>query len=137
MLLFPNTELAVRDWLRARPDVTDLLESTNRVDLEPHTDLPCVVVYRAGGTTDPYLPLDRAILGVDCWGTTRSRMAAMNLSVAVSTALTNLASENLNDDVFGLTALVESVLYAPSPEGRHRYAVTTVVTARSLTALAV
>lgn len=133
---FPNTELAVRDWLRSQASLTDLLGGTAKIDLDPDPTLPCVVVYRAGGTTDAYVPLDRALLGFDCWGTERSRKAAMDLQVALTNCLSGLASEDLNSEVFGYSALVESVLYAPDAGGRHRYVVTALVTARRREALA-
>jgi hypothetical protein len=136
---YPNTELAVRNWLRGKQSLTSLLtapaatrglQATALVDLDPHPELPCVVVYRAGGQTDANLPLDRAVLGFDCWGTSSSRKSAMDLQVALLGALTGMASEPLGPDVYGYHALVQSALWSPDPGGRSRYVVTAVVTAR-------
>lgn len=136
---FPNTELAVRNWLRTQqplialltaPAATRGLQPTALIDLEPHAELPCVVVYRAGGQTDANLPLDRAVLGFDCWGTSSSRKSAMDLQLALIEALSGMASEPLGTGVHGYHALVESAVWAPDPGGRSRYVITATVIAR-------
>lgn len=134
---YPNTELAVRDWLRTKESLVSLLNGTGQIELVADPVLPCVSLYRAGGTTDSMIPLDRAVIRFDCWGTERSRAAAMNLQVALVDCLSAMASEPLGEDVFGYNALIESVLWVPDEGGRSRYVVTALVTTRSLTALAV
>jgi hypothetical protein len=138
--LFPNAELGLRTWLRARTALVDALTAwgatSNEIDLDPDPALPCVVVYRAGGRIDPYMPTDAVVFGFDVLGkSTGSRQSAMDVQVALLGVLWQMQGALLAPGVRGLGCTIESSLWSPYSDGRARYVTTAVVPIRS-TALA-
>jgi hypothetical protein len=132
---YPATELAVRDYLRTQASLIALLANdTRRIDFKaPADDRPCIVIYRVGGFTSDYLPLDTATLAADCWG--GSFKASLDLKTELKNSLSSIVSVMLNAETYGGSASVVSDLWTPDPGGRARHTVTFVVSAR-LTAAA-
>lgn len=132
-VVFPNAEVAVRDWLRGQDPLLTVLGQPSTIDLQPDDTLPCLVVYRAGGRPDPYVPLVNAAMSFDCWGPgqSRSRGKSMEIRDALLGVLWSMAAVTLAPGVRGDGAQIESDLWFPDPSGRARYVVTAMVQLRS------
>ena len=83
-----------------------------------------------------YDPRDNAVMSFDCWGTSTSRMAALDLADALCDDLYAMAQEPLNDSVYGYGAQIASTIWMPDTGGRSKYVVTAVVSARKATSAA-
>ncbi len=132
---FPATEMAVRDWLRTRPSLLELLSNdSRRIDVEPHPSAACIAVHRVAGRSVRNLPIDYASLSWHCWspaGTGASRMTAQRLSVALQGEIESLQSPTpFNADTIGLAGEWLGSYYSPGQGDRHRYVVNGNIAAR-------
>ena len=136
---FPDTEGAIRTWLRAQPAVTALVGQRVFFGIPKaatEATFPLVTVQLVSTVPDPSeAPVDRSLIQIDCWG---SLDASGNGQKAAATALVNTIRALLHSitqptpmgtvTVFG--ANVESVTWLPDPTNdRPRYVLTAEVTA--------
>lgn len=134
---FPDAEMSFRDFLRAQTSILAALEarggSSDDIDLDPSKALPCVVVYRAGGRPDPYVPVTKAAIGLDVWGTaTGSRLSAMEILKPLLGVLWSIKAQTvLVPGVVAMSWTTESASWFPDPSGRPRYTILGVLQYRS------
>jgi hypothetical protein len=136
---FPDTEGAIRTWLRAQPAVTALVGQRVFFGIPKgatEATFPLISVQLVSTVPDPSeAPIDRALLQIDCWG---SLDASGNGQKAAATALVNTVRALLHSitqptpmgtvTVFGCN--VESVTWLPDPTNdRPRYSLSAEVTA--------
>jgi hypothetical protein len=139
--LAPNPEKALRAWLRGQSELVAALtawgSTSNEIDLAPDELLPCVVVYRAGGRPDVYVPTDVVVFGLDVLGkSTGSRQSAMDVQDALSGVLWKLENALLSPGVRATGCTLEQTgVWSPYSDGRARYVNTALVPIRR-TALA-
>jgi hypothetical protein len=125
-----DAEGAVRDWLKAEPGVVAVVGAAGvwlgRIP-EGVVSYPLVVVTNVGGFVDPYLPVDTALLQMDCWGANNRDIAGSGAAArAVANAVWNLAADTvLRAGVVALGASVETrPFWSPDPvSGRARHIV--------------
>ena len=140
---FPDTEGAIRSWLRDQLAVRAVVG--NRVffgvpKAATEATFPLVTVQLVSTVPDPSeAPIDRSLIQIDCWG---SLDASGNGQKAAATALVNTIRALCHSitqptpmgtvTVFGCN--VESVTWLPDPTNdRPRYSVTAEVTAITTT----
>lgn len=142
MTAFPDTEGAVRAWLRSAPDVSALVGQRVFFGVPKgatEATFPLVVVQRVGGGDDPSeAPVDIALVQLDCWGGIDD---SGNGRKAQATALVNAVRSAAADLRSPITPIpnvvlhgvnVESVVWLPDADNdRPRYVVTAEVTAIS------
>lgn len=134
---WPDVEAGVRDYLKADAGVAAIVSTRvfygvprgGTGDLA--AQLPLITVRQVGGVEDPSeAPIEQALVQIDCWG--RSHTAAVAVRNAVRDALASIrGATQLNAEVVGYGAQVESVLFTPDPSDVPRYSVTALVTARA------
>lgn len=135
---WPDVEGGVRAYLRADGDVRAALGGSQRVFFGVPTSptWPLAVVSRVGGGSDTSdVPIDLALIQVDCWGAittagTGDKAGATALVNAVRSALEAMGDHTATPTCRLVGADVESVLWLPDPDNdRPRYALTAEVTA--------
>lgn len=79
--LYPSDELVAISYIGSIPDIagiggTNLVATTLPADVDPSTNQPAawtktgfITVAVVGGSPDPLLPVNRAVMQVDCWAT--------------------------------------------------------------------
>lgn len=131
-----SLEFALRDWLRTRSNVMDLLDADpRRLDLDWRGEERAthVVLYRDGGGQDLYTPTETGFFTLHCYGTTRK--VASDLANAVAYELRRLQAAALNNAVTAYWARVETLAWLPGNAGSQvipRYVVTTSVMATTV-----
>lgn len=131
---WPDTEGAVRDYLRGHTDVTAQVGTRVFFSIPDQPTWPLVVVRRvAGGDDTSEAPLDQAVIQIDCWAAGRNKQQATDVVNAVRQALYELRGATaLNDDVVGYGARIDSIVFLPDPaDDRPRYALTAQITTRA------
>lgn len=126
----PQTEFAVRDWLRTVPSVLALVGNDVRridVDYSGSPDLTHVTMFRSGGALPEMLPFDDAVMTFLCWG--KGRGSALTLATTLAETLRSTREVPLNSSAYLRGARVESLFWNPSDDGIPRYAVIALVTA--------
>lgn len=143
----PDTEGAVRSYLRAHADVAAVVTARVWFAMPNTPTFPCVIVTEIAGTDDTSeAPLDQSMLRIDCWGSLHGngnpdKAAATAVRLAVRQALYDLrtpADVVLGEEPDEVTvrlagAFVQSTTYLPDPtDGRPRYSIVTNITAHRL-----
>lgn len=138
--VFPDTEGAMRAWLRSHTAVSALVGARVFFGIpKKNPTFPLITVQRIGGGDDVSdAPLDIALLQIDCWGEIDAsgngvKAGATALVNAVRTALRAVGTDTqLTTGVTAHGVNVESVLWLPDPDNdRPRYSVTAEVAAIS------
>lgn len=126
----PDSDKAVRDFLRGRAAVTALVDA-GRIDFAAVSDTsaPSVRVTRVGGGDDTSdAPLDRPLVQIDVWsGSNPSRNQAAALKGAIRDELHRFRTSAMNADVIGHGAVLQSDIYVPDNDftpPRPRYSLT-------------
>ena len=120
-----SVELDMRDYLREQETLMSLLNDDPKrlnMDWTGNLNATHVTLYLAGGSMNDHNPLSRPVLGIHCFGSTRSAAAALSDEVAKQIRAIGPEDRPL------CSATVESVVYLPTTDGVARYVVTTAVT---------
>jgi hypothetical protein len=133
----PDTEGAMRTWLRAQSNITALVG--NRVFLggiPQQTAFPLIVLHQIGGADDESeAPVDNAVITFQCWAATKASASAVTRALRASLQSIRGATDlDANTRCFG--AFVDLTLWQPDPSAtinNARYIVTARVTAIALT----
>jgi hypothetical protein len=137
---WPDTEGALRDWLREQPSLQALVARRVFFGVPRNArQWPLVTVQRVGGAEDiSEAPVDRALVQIDVWGEIDgSGNGDKAGTTAVVNALRSLLGSvkhrtPLNATVDALGVTVAGVAWVPDPaDDRPRYVVTAEVTAVS------
>lgn len=144
---FPDTEGAVRAYLRSHSDVSAIVGTRVFFGVPDSPTFPLIVVARVGGFDETSeAPLDQALVQIDSFGDLHpdtlnhpNKAQATAVNLAVRQALYDLRQPTVVDltdtSVRLCGALIQSDLYRPDPgDGRPRYIVTTQITAALLVA---
>jgi len=130
-----NAEIGVRDWLKAQPAVAAAVG--NRIFLGVPPELarageggyPLIGIHRLYSLVERYLPVDVAVLQLDCWGPMKSQRSAYTAASAAAAALWSLTPNTpLGADMVakGVTDITSQ--WFPDPiSDRPRYIVTATV----------
>ena len=133
--LYGDIESAIKAWAMTGP-IAPLVTAGGRTHIymamPTASPVPSVILSRVGGGIRPAsdLPIDRARISFDCWGTSRAQAQA--LSATLVTELDNLAP-NGGYTVGGVTLAVAEIIlwtWLPDPKAdTARYVVDALVTA--------
>lgn len=126
----PQTELAVRDWLRTVPSLVTLVGNDARkidVDYSGSKDTAHITMFRSGGMPSVWVPLDEAVMTFLCWA--KGRGSALTLATTLVDTLRDTRETALNADAWLRGSTVESINWAPDSDGTPRYAVIARITA--------
>lgn len=129
-MALPDTELAVRDWLRTVPAVTSLVGNDSRridVDYSGSKDLTHITMFRSGGAPAEFLPFDDAVMTFLCWG--KGRGSALTLATTLAETLRSTREVALNANAYLRGCQVASTFWNPDEDGTPRYAVIARITA--------
>lgn len=136
---WPDVEGGVRAYLRADADVQAALGGSQRVffGIPRSPTWPLAVVARVGGGSDSSdVPIDVALVQVDCWGVIDTngyplKAGAWALVNAVRSALERIRERvHVSDSCDLHGAQVTSIVWLPDPDNdRPRYSLTAEVTA--------
>lgn len=138
-LTMPDTEKAVRDWLRGLATVTALVDA-GRIDFAPvsDTNAPSVQIFKVGGGDDLSLaPLDVPLIQIDVRaGAQNSRNQAVALRDQIRAEIQALRPTTVAPHVL-YGGRVLSDVYLPDPDfspptPRHRFALTFECVARTV-----
>lgn len=112
-MIYPLSDLAVRDLVRVLPETLSLLSNdTRKIDIEfgRTTLCPYILVYRQGGTLDRNTGIDRASIVLQCYG--KTRMTSLRLALTVSAELADVRNVQIGNTV--IASLKDfSVSWAP------------------------
>lgn len=137
---WPDTEGALRTWLKSQVSITALVGTRVFNDVpdgatEKKT-FPCYTLKRIGGNHgDGDSSIDNALVQFDCWGTISEdgnghpiKASALALKQPLLKLLHNLQGSMLDGVVIGHGANVTSDIWIPDPTSkRPRYVVTALV----------
>lgn len=135
---WPDVEGALRTWLRADAPLTALVGARVFFGVPrkaTDSSYPLVTVQRVGGGQDlSEVPIDRALIQFDVWGTdaeSGGKARAWAVVNALRSRLETMRDRTvLNPEVDAFGAEVLSVVWSPDPaDDRPRYSVTAEVTA--------
>jgi len=144
-MTWPDVEGGLRTYLRADAAVSALCAQRVFFGVpRKGARFPLVTVQRIGGGDDPSeVPIDRALVQVDCWGAFADETAhvrpnkagAFALAAAVRDALSAIrGATDIGEDVIAYGANVVSSQWLPDADDRPRYSLTVDLTARALVA---
>jgi hypothetical protein len=126
---FPDTEAAMRAYLRADAGVAALVDGRVFFGFSAESNPKQVTVQRQGGGPDgSEAPVDNAALVFNCWAA--SKAEAAEICRAVVAAVEALRERTVYAGTALLGGTVDTWFWSPDPQGdRPRYIVTANVTA--------
>lgn len=137
VITFPDTEGALRSWLREQEQLTDLVAKRIFLGVPTNATFPLISIQQVGGGPQAgEAPVEDALIQFDCWAYGREghwnkvQLAEVkNVLTGLLQAMNNVA---LDSSTTGYGAKVLSVVATTDqPDGRPRYIVTAQVTART------
>lgn len=126
--MFTDAEGALKTYLRGLPDTPWAQRVFFGVPKQKTPTMPLLVVGRIGGGPQfGETPLEDVRLSIDCWGIAKQQAA--DTMRALTTAIFDLASTDLDDETVALNGSVDSVVWLPDDTvGLSRYSVDVTLT---------
>ena len=128
-MAMPQSELAIRDYLRTVPSILALVGNDARkidADYSGGKDATHMTMFRAGGAPSQWVPLDDCVMIYMCWG--RGRGAALALATELADTLRRTREVALNRDAWLRGSTVQATNWTPDVDGQPRYSVTAIST---------
>jgi hypothetical protein len=137
--VFTDVEGGLRTWLRTQTDLTTLVDNRIFFGIPRNdagvatTSFPLITLQRVGGAPQSgEAPLDEALIQFDIWGSGQNKVQCWTVTQALIGILESFTAQEVTNDVYIYGINTTNVLFLPDvADGRARYSVTTLVTARA------